>query len=56
MDKRPDVGVFLGKYSWRVRHRYKRTTGEGCAGTGFSHEHVGAESVKNAVAAWKRYV
>lgn len=51
LDKRPGVDEFRGKYSQKVRHRYKRTTGEGCAGTGRSHEHVGAGSVKTAVAA-----
>jgi hypothetical protein len=51
LDKRPDVDEFLGKYSRKARHRYKRITGEGCAGTGLCHEYVGAESLKNAVAA-----
>lgn len=56
MDKRLDADEFLGKYLQKVRHRYRRTTGEGCADIGFSHECVAAESLKNAVVAWKRYV
>src|SRR5688500_9218681 len=56
LDKRLDADEFLGKYSRKFRHRYRRTTGEGCGGTCSSHARGGAESMMRGVAAWRRYV